>query len=362
MWTDTVFTRRFGLSLPIVQGPFGGGLSSTALTAAVSRTGGLGSYGANALEPEQIPPLIAQLRNLAGDKPFALNFWVNPEVEPTQSDHVVARTLELLAPYYRELGIAMPASVPQRCVPDYANQVDAALRAGVPVLSFVFGVPSVDVVRACHQRGVLVMGTATTVEEAQALDDLHVDAIVATGFEAGGHRPSFLRPAEECLTGTMALVPMVVDAVRVPVIAAGGIADGRGVAAALSLGASGVQLGTAFLACEESGAPPQHREALLGAKANDSALTRVHSGRLVRALRNRFSQELEPHGHELASYPLLNWLNARIRRAAASQGKAEFMSLQAGQVTPLLRQRSAVELIEAIVGQTTRTLEALTTK
>ena len=362
MWMDTAFTRRFGLAMPIVQGPFGGGLSTPALAAAVSKAGGLGSYGGNMLEPDRVAAVAGQIRALAGDKPFAMNFWADPPVEPRPGDAVIARTLELLAPFYRELGLAVPAALPERCAPDHEAQVEAALRAGVPVLSFVFGVPSQDLLRACRERGVCVIGTATTVDEARALDAAQVDAIVATGFEAGGHRASFLRSAEESLTGTMALVPAVVDAVRAPVIAAGGIADGRGVAAALALGAKGVQIGTAFLACEESGAPALHREALFAAGANDTVLTRVISGRLARALGNRFIAEMAPHAGELAGYPALNWLTGSMRRTAAQQDVAPLMSMQFGQATPLVSHRSAQALMDSLIEETAAVIDRMSSQ
>jgi nitronate monooxygenase len=361
MWMNTAFARRFGLTVPIVQGPFGGGLSAPALSAAVSRAGGLGSYGANILEPDRIAPLVEQIRALAGDRPFALNFWVDASPEPRPSGAVIARTLELLTPFYREMGLPVPATLPERCAPEHEAQVEAALRAGVPVLSFVFGVPSAALMHACRERGVAVIGTATTVDEARALDAAQVDAIVATGFEAGGHRASFLRSAEESLTGTMALVPAVVDAVRAPVIAAGGIADGRGVAAALALGAQGVQVGTAFLACAESGAPPAHREAMFAAGPHDTVLTRVISGRLARALRNRFISAMEPHAGELAGYPALNWLTGAMRREAAKRGTASLMSLQFGQATALLSHRDAQALMDALVEETSSVIEKMST-
>ncbi len=359
MWMDTAFTRRFGLAWPLVQGPFGGGLSAPALTAAVSNAGGLGSFGGNMLDPERIAAVVEQIRALSGDKPFAMNFWADAPGQPRPSDAVLARTLELLAPFYRELGLDVPTALPDRCAPDHEAQVEAALRAGVPVLSFVFGVPSQDLLRACRERGVAVIGTATTVDEARALDEAQVDAIVATGFEAGGHRVSFLRSAEESLTGTMALVPAVVDAVRVPVIAAGGIADGRGVAAALALGAQGVQIGTAFLACDESGAPAQHREALFAAGAHDTVLTRVFSGRLARALRNRFIDTMDPHAGELAGWPALNWLTGHVRRAAALKGDAQLLSMQGGQVTPLLSHHSAKALMDSLIEETSAVIASM---
>src|SRR5262249_12137036 len=156
------------------------------------------------------------------------------------------------------------------------------------------GIPSPEVLRECRQRAIVTLGTATTVDEAVALDEAGVDIVVATGFEAGGHRVSWLRPAEECLIGSLALIPQVVDRIKAPVIAAGGIANGRGIAACLALGASGVQIGSAFLACDESNASPEHREKLLTADGTTTVLTRVFTGRLARGIPNRFVDDLTP--------------------------------------------------------------------
>jgi nitronate monooxygenase len=347
MWTRTDLTKLLGIEYPIVQGPFGGGVSSASLVAAVSNAGGLGSFGANALAPDQITAVAAAIRART-DKPFAFNLWVNPPDEPEVSPDRIDRALGWLAPYYRELGITPPVR-PQRFTPDYQAQVAAVLAAAPRVFSFVFDVPGDDLVRECRDRGIVTIGTATTVDEAVALDRRGVSAIVATGSEAGGHRPSFLKSAEDSLTGTLALVPQVVDAVSVPVIAAGGIADARGVVAMLALGASAVQIGTAFLACDESGAPAAHRAALFGIEARDTALTRVFSGRLVRAIRNRYLDEMDRHAAELLPYPAQNWLSGTLRAAAVAQGRAEFLSLQAGQTTSLLRHRSAAALMDDIV-------------
>jgi nitronate monooxygenase len=347
MWNDTAFTERVGIRYPIVQGPFGGGVSSAALVAAVSNAGGLGSFGANALPPDRIADVAADIRERT-DKPFAFNLWVNPPDEPTISPEDFARALEWAAPYYRELRIA-PPDRPERFAQDYHAQVDAVLAAKPPVFSFVFGLPAPELMRQCKARGIFTIGTATTVDEAIALENCGVSAVVATGFEAGGHRASFHRSAEESLAGTLALVPQVVDAVSLPVIAAGGIADARGVVASLALGASAVQIGTAFLACDESGAAAVHREALFGAEARHTTLTRVFSGRLVRAIPNRYMNEMAARAAELLPYPAQNWLSGTLRAAATAQGRPEYLSLQAGQSASLVRHRAAHTLLQRIV-------------
>ena len=214
-----------------------------------------------------------------------MNIWLptGDEVEPNPQHTVFAQALQ---PFYDAVGLEVPAR-PERYVPPLDEQLDAIWESAPPVLSTVFGIPSGDLIEQAHRRGIRVVATATTVGEAAALADAGVDAVIATGFEAGGHRVSFLRPPEESLVGTFSLVPQVVDAVDVPVIAAGGIADRRGVAAAFALGASAVQVGTAFLATVESAANQAHRDAIRATPADGTVLTRAMSGRLARGARNR---------------------------------------------------------------------------
>ena len=348
MWTDTEFSRRIGIKIPIVQGPFGGGVSSAKLAATVSNAGGLGSFGCNHMPPAQIKEMAAEIRKLT-DKPFALNLWIANGPEPTISQAQFDQMMTWLDPYYRELGVAKPA-FPNRFGQSYHDQIAALLEAKPPVFSFVFGVPAKDVIAACRERGIKTIGTATTVEEARALEASGVDAIVATGSEAGGHRPSFLQPPEECLMGTLALVPQIVDRVKLPVIAAGGIADARGVVAALALGAQGVQIGTAFLACEDSGASRGHRDKLWSEDARTTVLSRVFSGRLARFVRNRFIDEMRQHESEVPTYPIQNWFTGAFRKAALEQGRTDMITLTAGQVAPLmLRHRSAATLMDELV-------------
>ena len=328
----------FGIEHPIVLGPFGG-LSSVALTAAVSEAGGLGGYGLYGYDGDRIRSTIAELK-AATARPFVVNIWLptGDEVEPNAQHAIFAQALQ---PFYEAVGVDVPAR-PERYLPPLDEQLDAVWDAAPPVLSVVFGVPGPEVVDEAHRRGIRVVGTATTVAEATALADAGVDAIVATGLEAGGHRVSFLRPAEESLVGTFALVPQVVDAVDVPVIAAGGIADRRGVAAAFALGASGVQVGTAFLATAESATNETHREAIRAASADGTVLTRAMSGRLARGKRNRAVRAIEASG-TIAPFPMQNWLTGRFRAAAVEQDLGELQSLWMGQGAPLATARTAAE-------------------
>jgi nitronate monooxygenase len=349
MWTDTEVTRRLNLDAPIVQGPFGGGLSAVDLVVAVSESGGLGSFGVHHLDAAGIRDVAAKIRARTR-RAFALNLWIplRDSDDPRMSDARWQQALDLLAPYYRELGVPLPAR-PARFAPPYAEQVEAVLELKPAVFSFVFGVPSAGALERCRSAGITTLGAATTAAEAKLLADAGVDMIVATGFEAGGHRVSFLREPEDCLTGTLSLVPQVVDTVKVPVIAAGGMVDGRGVSAALKLGASAAQIGTAFLACEESNAHPLHRAKLFSADATRTSLTRAFSGRLARSVHNEFIDAMRGKEHLFAPYPVQNWLNAQFRAAALAAGRTDIVSLWSGQGAPLLKHRRAGELMKSLV-------------
>jgi nitronate monooxygenase len=339
-------TSLLGIEAPVVLGPFGG-VSSVVLTAAVSDGGGLGSFGLYGYDGAAIRKTAAELRAATG-KPFALNLWVP---NGTETNAVPQEDFEkytaALKPYFEELGIPLP-DMPARYMPDYGEQVEAVLEARPAVVSFVFGVPAPEVVEEAHRRGIKVVGTATTVAEAVALEAGGVDAVVASGMESGGHRVSFLKPAEESLTGTFALVPQVADAVSIPVIAAGGIADRRGFTAARALGADAVQVGTAFLATQESAAVPAYRDVLRSPAAAHTVLTRTLSGRLARGIPNRIIGELE-EAATVAPFPVQNWLTGRFRPQAAAQGNTDLMSLWAGQSAPLLRHGTAAEVLAELL-------------
>ncbi len=329
-WNRNRLTGRLGIDYPIIQGPLGG-LSSERLTAAVSNFGGLGSFGAHGLTPEAIGDVISQIRSLTS-KPFAMNLWVSMEDEGarTSDESGFNRSLSPLADHLAALGAPQPEYRPYSPA-RFEDQARVLLDANVPALSFIFGVPPREILDECRAKGIVTIGTATTPDEAAVLQDAGVNAIVASGFEAGGHRGSFLRSAEDSLTGTFSLVPQIVDLVDVPVIAAGGIGDARGIVAALALGADGVQLGTAFLACEESGASPVHREALLGKHAGHTALTRGFTGRLARGIHNRLMEELNRKGIEILPYPLQRGVIRNLAVAAEAAGRSDLLPLWAGQ-------------------------------
>ncbi len=334
-----------GIDEPIVLGAFGG-LSSVDLTATVSNLGGLGSYGLYGYDAGRIADVVAALRR-ATSRPFALNAWLptGDEVSPGEVDLDPFR--HALAGLYEQVGVA-PAPEPARYLPDSDEQVAAMLAARPAAVSFVYGVPAPAIVTAAHAAGVAVIGTATTVAEAVALADGGCDVVVASGAEAAGHRVSFLRAAEDSLVGTFALVPQVVDAVDVPVVAAGGIADRRGVAAAFALGAAGVLVGTAFLATRESAAAPSYRAAIRAAAADETVLTRVMSGRLSRGLPNRATAAIDRAGL-VAPFPAQNWLTGAFRAEAARRDRADLVSLWVGQAAALACFDDAAEVMAELV-------------
>jgi len=351
MRTSTPFTERFNRRFPIVQGPMGGGASTPELVAAVSKAGGLGSLGCYHLEPDAILQAAADIRRLTSE-PFALNLWIPREQEDGGSAEA-ARALARIQPYREELGLPPLSEPPAPTVQDFQRQFEAVLEARPAIFSFIFGTLPGPMVAEAHRRGIALIGTATTVEEAEVLEESGVDFVCASGFEAGGHRGSFLRPAEQSLTGTLSLVPQVASAVRIPVLAAGGIADGRGVAAALVLGAAAAQIGTAFLMCRESGASDRHRAALTDrARARRTILTRAYTGRLARMLANRYTDEMAKPPSEILPYPFQNELTREIRYAAARAGRDDLLPFYGGQSAPLASLRSAAELVAVLAEET----------
>lgn len=343
-------TSRLGIRHPVIQGPFGGNLSTVELLATVSNAGGMGSYGAHLLSGDEILALGRRIRE-ATDGCFALNLWAGEGDAPTAIGHELFESyLARFKPYYDALGVAYPA-YPQRVLVPFEEQVQAVLEARPPVFSFVFGIPSPEVLRACRQRGITTVGAATTVEEVDALDAAGVDVVLATGFEAGGHRASFLRRAESSLVGTLALTRLAASRCERPVIAAGGIADGGGIRGALALGAQAAQVGTAFLACEESGASDSHRDQLFSPDARHTVLHRGYTGRLARFIPDAFLADIDECDDLPLPYPWQGWFTAPLKRRLAELGRGEMASHYAGQGAPLLRHRRAVELFDSLVAE-----------
>jgi nitronate monooxygenase len=346
--------ERLGVEHPLILAPLAGGPSTPALAAAVSNVGGLGSLGAAYLAPGEIRAAIAEVRRMT-DRPFAVNLFAGGATEGADDPGPM---LALLARWHAELGME-PPGIPALPADGFDAQLEAVLDAGAAIFSFAFGIPPHEVMAELKRRAVLTLGTATTVDEARALEDAGVDAVVAQGSEAGGHRGTFLGPFESGMVGTMALVPQVVDAVRVPVIASGGIMDGRGIAAAMALGAAGVQLGTAFLATDEAGTSAPYRARLLASAEDATAVTRAYSGRPARGIRTAFMADVEAAGVPIPPFPLQNAITRPLRTAAARAGNAEALSLWAGQGLRLLRTGPAAVLTRELIDETDRVLRGL---
>jgi len=350
---DTPLTRLLGVRYPIVAAPMAGGTSTPALAVAVSEAGALGSLGLAYTPPDAMREAIAAVRG-GTEKPFNVNLFAFEAPAPGD----LAAASELLDGLRAELGLPHPEP-PARPPFTLADTYEVVRETRPPVFSFTLGHPPASLVADLREHGTRVLGTATTVAEAQALEALGVDAVVAQGSEAGGHRGTFAGPFESGLIGTLALVPQVVDAVSVPVVASGGIMDGRGIAAALALGAAGAQLGTAFLATPESGAPDAHKHAVLEGTEESTVVTPAFTGRHARGVRNRLVRELEDKLDRLAPFPFQALVAADIRAEAARRGDPELLTMLAGQGLRLARAEPAGELVATLVRETEQVLAAI---
>jgi nitronate monooxygenase len=356
MWPE-ILAKRIGIDYPIILAPMAGGPSTPELVASVCEAGGLGSFGAGYLAPDAIRAVIREIRART-DRPFAANLFIPERSAELPSEAAVEAAARALEPIRRELHLT---SAPRLgSPPDFEAQLAVITEERVPVFSYTFGSLDERRVRELHELGTTVLGSATTVEEARLLEATGVDAVVAQGAEAGGHRGTFTVAPERALIGTMALVPQVVDAVRVPVVAAGGIMDGRGIVAAFALGAAAVQLGTAFLACPESGAHALHKQAMLARYAEDpTRLTCAFSGKMVRGFSNQFMTQIEKAG-AILPYPYQNSLTGEIRQAAVRQERPEFASMWAGQGAPMATAKPAGQLMRELIGQAEQVAARLT--
>ncbi len=338
---------KLGIANPIIQGPMGGGPSTPELVAAVSNAGGLGSLGAAYQKPEEITETIRKIKSLTS-KPFNVNLFAGgydvksyPDPQPM---------LDVLAEIHRTLGLPAP-TVPQLPPDPFPAQLEAVLDADPPIFSFTFGIPDADSLARLKARRILIIGTATSVEEAKALAETGVDAIVAQGAEAGAHRGTFAGSFQESMIPSFDLVPGIHAAVATPVIAAGGLMDGRDIRKALALGASAAALGTAFLPSPECGAPQAHKQAVLAARSDSTVITRAFSGRPARGLKNAFIAQLADREDNMLPYPLQNILTRAMRSAAASRGISDFLSLWAGTGVARARALPAAALVKQLVDE-----------
>jgi nitronate monooxygenase len=339
------FLQGLGIEHPIIQAPMAGGPATPELAAAVSNAGGLGSLGAAYLTPVEISDAILRTRELTR-KPFNVNLFAGGYDAAASADPT--RMLNLLAKIHEELGLPPPA-LPVLSPDPFPAQLEAVLEARPAVFSFTFGIPPVGALRRLAKRDIATIGTATTAQEARLLEEAGVGAIVAQGAEAGAHRGTFAGPFEASMVPTLRLVEEIVNTVAAPVIASGGLMDGRDIAAAMARGASAAQLGTAFLPCPESGASEAYKRAILASVADTTVVTRAFSGRPARGLANAFVARLRGEEDAILPYPLQNALTRPMRSAATKSGNAGFLSLWAGTGAARARALPAGELIRRLV-------------
>jgi nitronate monooxygenase len=350
-WNQTRITELFGIKYPILLGPMGGGFSTPELLAAVSNAGGLGSYGAYTLTPEEILDVDKSIRSLT-KQPYNFNLWVSDVDDrlmnyPTER---IEKVKSLFRPYFDELNIPIPDLSPN--IPSkFESQVEAIFKIRPAVLSFIFGIPPKRVLDECRKLNIKTIGAATTLDEGLLLEEAGVDAVVAAGFEAGGHRPSFLRPAQESLVGLFVLIQQLRAKINTPIIAAGGISDGNGIAAALRLGADAVQLGTAFLACEESNATTAHRAKLFSDDSKYTVLSKSLTGRMGRMIQNRIADEIG-FDKDVLPFPLHTKLLAPLKTEALAQGKTDLVNFWCGQHAMSLVHRQAADFMKALIAET----------
>lgn len=338
----TLRDQLAALPIPILQAPMVGA-SSFEMAAAVSKAGAMGHIAGGAMAPDAIEAAVAAMRAQTPG-PFGVNLLMAARVTPGAAE--VDRALARLAPWYAELGEPVPAH-PNEFAPDFESQLAALVRAAPPVASFTFGILTAAQVEALHAAGILVVGTATSVAEARAWAQVGADGICAQGFEAGGHRGHFLAEVEASLVGTIALTALIGQAVDLPVIAAGGIMDGRGVAAALALGACAVQMGTAFLLADQATVSQPWRGAIESVGDEPTRLTRAFTGRFARGIENRFMRELRAVEDEVPAYPVQNRLTQALRAAAIKADQPDMISLWAGQGVGLARPGEAGAMVQA---------------
>lgn len=344
MWPQTKITPLLKTRLPLIQAPMAGGATTKELVAAVSNAGGLGSLGAGYMTANEIRKAIGQIRHLTKN-PFSVNLFIPEKYSAT--DEQIEEARKVVQQSCHELNFNIDKIKPPY-VPPFEEQMEVILQEKVPIFSFTFGIPSENWIDIFKKNGTLLVGTATTLEEAKLLEECEVDAIVAQGNEAGGHRGTFLGKAEDALPSSTSFIPLLVDHIKIPVIAAGGIMDAKGIVAALTLGASAIQMGTAFLCCNESGIHPFYKKILLNTSSDNTTLTRAFSGKLARGIINKFIIRMEAHQHDLLDYPVQNALTLSMRKEAAKQNNVDFMSMWAGKVAHKCKNLSALEFIQEL--------------
>jgi nitronate monooxygenase len=357
MLSGGILSSRLGLKLPIVQAPMIVQKPLIPLAAAVCNAGGLGSLGCAEMSLDELVQSIRDLK-AATEGPFNLNFFLH---EPPSFDASLDGDVKkLIAPFYEILALDIPNRANESSLGIFDEDILSLLVEEQPgMVSFHFGCPPADTVKALKSASILTAATATTVQEAIALQEAGLEVVVAQGWEAGGHRGSFQTNFEDTGIGTFALVPQIVDAVDIPVLAAGGIGDGRGIAAALALGAQGVWMGTAFLSCSETPITPVHRQALLNAKDEDTHLSRAFSGRPCRARQNPYSKHMAQTRPQLQEFPLMYNYSGPLKKFGIANNDLDYQFLLYGQAAALNQDLTAAQLIAKLKSETRQVLREL---
>ena len=332
------------IKYPIIQAPMAGGPTTPELVALVSNAGGLGSIGAGYLSPDQTRTAIQKTKKLT-NKPFNVNLFIPEKYQATAEQ--IQHSCDAINTCSSELGIDIRPIEGSYSV-DFERQACVLLEEKVPVFSFTFGIPSKELIAEFKKNGITLVGTATTLDEALALEDAEVHAIVAQGSEAGGHRGSFLLSAEDSLVRLNDLLLQMIAKTKLPIIASGGIMNGKHIARLLQQGAVAAQLGTAFLCCTEAGVPDNYRAAILAQEKDNTILTRSFSGKLARAIQNNFTACMTGKTDTILDYPIQNKLTGAMRNEAKKQGNIDYLSLYAGQSAHQGRNISVVELMKLL--------------
>jgi nitronate monooxygenase len=343
------------LAIPIIQGPMLG-VSNEALAISVSNAGGLGSFAASSQTPDALAKSVTAIK-AATQNPFAINLFIQEPANPSVAE--VRTAMQLIASWREKFGLPVQ-SVPNQWAEPFLPQFAALVETAPPAASFTFGILTPDQVQGLKARGTYVIGTATTAAEAKAWANVGADAICAQGFEAGGHRGTFLRDVSESQIGTLSLVSTIREVVDLPVIAAGGITDGKAVAAALSMGAAAVQVGTAYLLSDEATTSAPWRKAIETVTDDATRLTRAFSGRHARGIENAFMRDMAAHEADVPAYPVQNALTQELRAASAKAGSDEVLSLWAGQSVKLARKGTAAEITQQLWRDAQEALDAAT--
>ena len=353
----TWLSERLRLRYPVIQAPMAGGPTTPELVAAVGNAGALGSFGFAYTDAKAMRDQVNAARALTS-APIHINLFVENQPAPPSVSEMQA-ALGALRPMYDALGVPPPERVEAPYAPDFEAQLEAALDLQPAVLSMHFRQLTLEQIRAAHARGILLAASATSVAEARHIESLGIDFVIAQGAEAGGHRGTFIGEAEDSMIGTIALVRLIARQCRLPVVAAGGIMDGAGLAAVMALGACGAQMGTAFLPVTESGAPAVHQQALFDRAEAGTTITRAFSGRPARGIRNAFIEWAQNQHLPRLPFPIQNKATGPLRAAAAKQANADYVSLWAGQAYGLARRMAARDLVHAIAEEYHQSADAL---